>query len=58
MVGTVLAPVIGYDQASKLAKEAFTTGETIREIVLRKELLSDEELDGYLNFAEMTRPHA
>jgi fumarate hydratase class II len=58
MVGTILAPVIGYDQASKLAKEAFTTGETIREIVLRKELLSDEELDGYLNFADMTRPHA
>ena len=57
MVGTILAPVIGYDQTSKLAKEAFTTGETIREIVLRKELLSEEELNGYLDFADMTRPH-
>jgi fumarate hydratase class II len=57
MVGTILAPVIGYDQTSKLAKEAFKTGETIREIVLRKELLSDEELNGYLDFAAMTRPH-
>ncbi len=58
MVGTILAPVIGYDQTSKLAKEAFNTGETIRDIVLRKGLLEEEELDGYLNFREMTEPHA
>lgn len=57
MVGTILAPVIGYDQTSKLAKEAFITGETIREIVLRKGLLEESELDGYLNFGEMTHPH-
>jgi fumarate hydratase class II len=57
MVGTILAPVIGYDQTSKLAKEAFITGETIREIVLRKGLLEESELDGYLNFSEMTHPH-
>ena len=58
MVGTILAPVIGYDQTSKLAKEAFNTGETIREIVLRKGLLEEDELEGYLNFREMTEPHA
>ncbi|MBC8201547.1 MAG: class II fumarate hydratase [Planctomycetes bacterium] len=58
MVGTILAPVIGYDQTSKLAKEAFETGETIREIVLRKGLLEESELDEYLNFADMTHPHA
>jgi fumarate hydratase, class II len=57
MVGTILAPVIGYDQTSMLVKEAFNTGETIREIVLRKGLLEEEELDGYLNFREMTEPH-
>jgi fumarate hydratase class II len=58
MVGTILAPIIGYDQTSAIAKEAFKTGETIREIVLRKGLLDEEELDGYLNFREMTEPHA
>jgi fumarate hydratase class II len=58
MVGTILAPIIGYDQTSKIAKEAFTTGETIREIVLRKGLLNEEELEKYLNFGEMTEPSA
>jgi len=57
MVGTILAPVIGYDQTSNIAKEAFRTGETIREIVLRKGLLNADELDSYLNFREMTEPH-
>jgi fumarate hydratase class II len=56
MVGTILAPVIGYDQTSRIAKEAFTTGETIREIVLRKGLLDEEELDSYLDFEAMTKP--
>ena len=57
MVGTILAPVIGYDKTSNIAKEAFTTGETIREIVLRKGLLDEAELDEYLNFSKMTEPH-
>ena len=57
MVGTILALVIGYDQTSNIAKEAFKTGETIREIVLRKGLLNADELDSYLNFREMTEPH-
>jgi fumarate hydratase class II len=56
MVGTILAPVIGYDQTSAIAKEAFSTGETIREIVLRKGLLDEEELDSYLDFDAMTKP--
>ena len=58
MLGTILAPVIGYDQTSKIAKEAFNTGETIREIVLRKGLLDETELDEYLNFHEMTEPQS
>jgi fumarate hydratase class II len=29
---TSLAPVIGYDQASKIAKESVETGRTVREI--------------------------
>ncbi|HIA64055.1 MAG TPA: class II fumarate hydratase, partial [Planctomycetaceae bacterium] len=56
MVGTVLAPVIGYDQAAMIAKEAFSTGETIRECVLRKGLLEKDELDALLNYRAMTEP--
>ncbi len=56
MVGTALAPIIGYDKAAKLAKDAFASGETIRECVLREGLLSEEELDEHLDFMAMTEP--
>ena len=56
MVGTALAPVIGYDRASKLAKDAFASGETIRECVLREHLMSEDELDELLDFHAMTEP--
>ncbi len=58
MVGTALAPVIGYDAAAKLAKDAFASGETIRQCVLREKLLSAEELDELLDFHGMTMPQA
>ena len=58
MVGTALAPMIGYDKAAKLAKDAFASGETIRECVLREGLLSEEELDEHLDFMAMTEPQA
>jgi len=57
MIGTALAPVIGYDAAAKLAKDAFASGETIRECALREKLLSEEELDELLDFHAMTEPH-
>ncbi|MBC8202854.1 MAG: class II fumarate hydratase [Planctomycetes bacterium] len=56
MVGTALAPVIGYDTTARIAKEAFKTGETIREIVTREGLLDLEELDALLDFHAMTEP--
>jgi fumarate hydratase class II len=56
MVGTALAPVIGYDTAARIAKEAFKTGETIREIVIRENLLEEEELTELLDFYQMTEP--
>ena len=57
MVGTALAPVIGYDKAAKLAKDAFASGETIRQSALREGLLGEEELDELLDFYAMTEPH-
>ena len=36
MLATALAPVIGYDEAAKLAKEAFRSGRTIRELALER----------------------
>jgi len=42
---TFLVPRIGYDQASRIAKKAFETGETIREIVLKEKILEAHEFD-------------
>jgi fumarate hydratase class II len=46
---TVLAPVIGYDEAATLAKEAMASGKTIREIATEKAILPKEQLDTLLD---------
>jgi fumarate hydratase class II len=56
MLTTALAPVIGYDQAAAIAKEAAASGRTIREIARERTELSDEELDRTLDPAEMVEP--
>ncbi len=56
MLGTALAPAIGYDAAAAIAKEAAATGATIRETAKEKTELSDDELDALLNPEGMTEP--
>ena len=56
MMVTSLAPVIGYDNAAALAKEAFAEGKTIRELVREKGLLEEKDLNRLLNPDRMTRP--
>ncbi len=53
---TSLAPIIGYDNAAAIAKEAYATGSTVREIARKKGVLSDEELDRVLDPLSMTKP--
>jgi fumarate hydratase, class II len=53
---TALAPIIGYDAAANISKEAYKTGKTIREVALEKTDLSEEELDRILDPASMTKP--
>jgi len=55
---TSLAPVIGYDKAAAIAKEAHASGRTVREVALEQEVLSVEDLDGLLNALGMTEPGA
>ena len=45
---TPLVPVIGYDTAAAIAKEARETGKTIREVALQNRILSEKELDRLL----------
>ena len=55
MLATALAPEIGYDAAAALAKDAFKSGRTIRELALERGLAADR-LDELLDPAAMTEP--
>jgi fumarate hydratase class II len=56
MLVTALNPHIGYDAAAKVAKEAYTTGKTLRAIVLEKKLMDAALLDQVLDPLSMTKP--
>ncbi len=51
---TALAPKIGYAEAAALAKEAIATGLTVKELVMRKQILQGKELDDILDLRAMT----
>jgi fumarate hydratase, class II len=55
-LGTALAPRIGYDAASSLAKDAFQQKRTVRDVAREKGLLSEEELERVLDVRAMTEP--
>jgi fumarate hydratase class II len=51
---TALAPRIGYDAAAEIAKQAFRTGKTIREVCLEANVLAEEELTALLDARRQT----
>jgi len=55
MLATALNPVIGYDEAAKLAKESIRTGRSIRQLA-RARGVSEKELNKVLDLGKMTRP--
>ena len=55
MLATAFAPVIGYDDAATMAKEALRSGRTIRELA-RERGFSEEELDRIIDPAKLTEP--
>jgi fumarate hydratase class II len=54
IVVTALNPRIGYDRAAEVAKEAYVSGRTIRDVVLDMGLMEPEELDAVLDIKRMT----
>jgi len=58
MLVTALNPLLGYDAAAAVAKEAFATGRTLREVVLARNLLDAATLDRVLDPMGMTKPSA
>jgi fumarate hydratase class II len=55
---TSLAPVIGYDKAAAIAKQAYKENKTVREVASEAGVLDPAELDKVLNLMSMTRPGA
>jgi fumarate hydratase class II len=55
---TPLAPIIGYDAAADIAKEAARSRRTIREVAREKTTLSEAELATILDPLRMTEPSA
>ena len=55
MLATAFAPVIGYDEAATMAKEALRTGRTIRELA-RERGFSEDELNRIIDPAKLTEP--
>ena len=53
---TGLNPYIGYERAAALAKEAFKTGKTIRQLCTEQDVLPKDQLDEALDPWRMTRP--
>ncbi|GAB3423581.1 class II fumarate hydratase [Haloparvum alkalitolerans] len=53
-LATALNPAIGYDKASKVAKQALAEDKTVREVAVSEGYLTEEEADEVLDPATMT----
>jgi aspartate ammonia-lyase len=53
---TFLNPFIGHQMGDIIGKEAVSTGKNVRELVLEKQLLSEEELDKILSLENLMHP--
>ena len=56
MLVTALNPVIGYDNAAKIAKKAFADGTTLKEAAVASGLLTEAEFDAAIKPEEMVGP--
>ena len=53
---TALCPHIGYEKSAVIAKEAIKTGASVKELILRDGILSEDKLGKILNPYSMTEP--
>jgi fumarate hydratase class II len=54
-IATSLVPYIGYEEVAKVVKESTTTGKSPREIVLKRKLMTEAELDKALDVLSLTK---
>jgi len=48
-MATALVPKIGYDAVAKIARQAYSTGKTVRQIAMEQKVLPEEELERVLD---------
>ncbi|MRG86902.1 class II fumarate hydratase [Salinibacillus xinjiangensis] len=58
MLVTALNPHIGYENAAKIAKNAFAKNSTLKESAVELGLLTAEQFDDYVDPKKMTKPNA
>ena len=50
---TALVPVLGYDKAAEVAKEAMSQNKTIKDVLIEKNLISNVQIDEILNIEKL-----
>lgn len=53
---TAICPHVGYQKAADIAKQAIKTGESVRDLILKEHLMSENELNCILDPINMTEP--
>ena len=56
-VATALNPVIGYEKAAEVVKAALKEGKTVRQIVIEKQILTEEQYDKSIKLDKIVDPH-
>ena len=57
MLVTALSPKIGYDNAAKIAKDAYKKGTTLKEEAIKSKLISEKEYDKIVDPKKMIGPY-
>jgi len=53
---TAICPHVGYKKAASVAKEAITTGDSVKDLIIAKGLLTPDEMEKILEPMDMTTP--
>ncbi len=56
MLVTALSPIVGYDNAAKIAKKAYKNGTTLKEEAIKSKLITEKEYNKFVNPKKMVSP--
>ena len=56
MLVTALSPIVGYDNAAKIAKKAYKNGTALKEEAIKSKLITEKEYNKFVNPKKMVSP--